>query len=163
MHLEWQVILTQIVGFLIVLWLLRKYAWGRLLDFIDQRRQRIANEFAEIDKTKQEVDRIRDSYEKQLASIEDTRRAVIQEAARDANKLASEIREEARQASIQLRAKSERNIQVELDKANVLLRDRMIDAVVVTTEKMIRERLDTEKHKKLIGEFLDEVNVEGKK
>jgi F-type H+-transporting ATPase subunit b len=161
MHLEWQVILTQIVGFLIVLWLLRKYAWGRLLDFIDQRRQRIANQFAEIDKTRQEVDRIRDNYEKQLASIDDTRRAMIQEAARDADKLASEIREEARQASIQLRAKTERDLQVELDKANVLLRDRMIDAVVVTTEKMIRERLDTEKHKELIGEFLDEVNVEG--
>jgi F-type H+-transporting ATPase subunit b len=161
MHLEWQVILTQIVGFLIVLWLLRKYAWGRLLDFIDQRRQRIANQFAEIEKSRQEVDRVRENYEKQLAGIGDTRRAMIQEAARDADKLASEIREEARQASIRLRAKTERDLQVELDKANVLLRDRMIDAVVVTTEKMIRERLDTEKHKELIGEFLDEVNVEG--
>ena len=30
MELQWKALLTQVVGFLIVLWLLRKYAWGKV-------------------------------------------------------------------------------------------------------------------------------------
>jgi len=56
MELQWKALLTQVVGFLIVLWLLRKYAWGKLLAFTEKRREVIANEFATIEKSKLDAD-----------------------------------------------------------------------------------------------------------
>ena len=47
MELQWKALLTQAVGFLIVLWLLRKYAWGKLLAFTEKRREAIAAEFGQ--------------------------------------------------------------------------------------------------------------------
>lgn len=159
MNLDWSIIVTQIIGFLIVLWLLRKYAWGHLMDFIEKRRETIANEFATIERSKEEVEGLRAQFDKELADIEATRRVKIQDAAQEASKLASDIKEEARREAVALRVKTNQDIELELDKANVALRDRMVGAVVVATEKLINERLDSDKHKQLINEFLDKVDV----
>lgn len=158
MDLQWKALLTQVVGFLIVLWLLRKYAWEGLLGFIEKRRETIAAEFDSIEKTKEEAEGLRSRYDDELASIETTRRVKIQEAAHEANQLAGSIKDSARQEALAYRSKATHEIELELDKANVTLRDRMVDAVIVATEKLIREKLDDEKHRQLINDFLGEVD-----
>jgi len=163
MQLEWSVIITQAVGFIVVLLLLKKFAWGKLIDFIDSRSESIANEFANIDRGKEEVDQLKGNYEKELANIEETRRVKIQDAAKEAAALAGDIKDEARQDTLVMRQKAEQDIQLELNKANVQLRDQMVNAVVVTTEKLIKERLDDDKHKQLISDFLGEVSLGGDK
>jgi len=163
MQLEWPVILTQAVGFIVVLLLLKKYAWGKLLQFIDKRREMIEGEFAEIDRGKEEVEQLKNNYEKELSNIEETRRAAIQEAGKEAGELANNIKDEARQETVAMRQKAEQDIQLEVNKANVQLRDEMVNAVITTTEKLIKERLDDDKHRRLISDFLSEVNLGGGK
>jgi len=157
MELQWKALLTQVVGFIIVLWLLRKYAWDKLLAFIEKRRETIAAEFANIEKTKADAESLRRKYDEELAGIEATRRARIQEAAHEANDIASKIRDEARQEAVGMRVKATHDIGVEMDKANAVFRDRMVDAVLTATEKLIRQRLDDTQHRRLINEYLDEV------
>ena len=159
MNLEWGQIVTQGIGFLIVVWLLRKYAWSKLLGLMEERRQKIETSFIEIDDAKAEVEAQRVKYEKELANIEDLRREKIQKAAQEANQLASEIRDEARRDTVTLRDKAKEDIERDVDKANAVLRDHMVDAVITTTEKIIRERLDRDKHSKLIEDLLNEVKV----
>lgn len=159
MDLQIKLIATQIVAFLIVLWILRKYAWGKLLGLIEARRVRIASEFESIEKGKAGVDGLRVQYEKELADIDTTARARIQEAVSEANDLAAGIKEDARKGAVALRVKTNQDIEMELDKANVELRDRMVGAVITVAEKLIKERLDSDKHKQLISDFLEEVDV----
>jgi len=157
MELQWKALLTQVVGFLIVLWLLRKYAWGTLLAFTEKRRETIANEFATIEKSKLDADALRRRYEDELAGIETTRRARIQESAHEAAEIASQIREEARREVVDLRVKANQDIAMEMNKANAAFRDQMVNAVITATDKLIKLRLDDAQHRKLINEFLDEV------
>ncbi len=157
MELQWKALLTQVVGFLIVLWLLRKYAWGQLLAFTEKRRQHIANEFATIEKSKVDADALRRRYEDELAGIENTRRTRIQEAANEAGVIATQIREDARRESVDLRVKANQDIAMEMTKANAAFRDHMVNSVIAATDKLIRLRLDDAQHRKLINEFLDEV------
>jgi F-type H+-transporting ATPase subunit b len=159
MNLQWDILLTQAVGFLIVMWLLRKYAWGKLMAFIEKRRETIAASFDEIENEKNNVAGLREKLDQELADIESTRRVQIQDAAREANKLAADIKEETRKETVALRVKTKQDIALELDKANVALRDQIVNSVILSTEKIIKERLDTEKHKQLINEFLDSANL----
>jgi F0F1-type ATP synthase membrane subunit b/b' len=55
--------------------------------------------------------------------------------------------------------KTKQDIALELDKANVALRDQIVNSVILAAEKIIKERLDAEKHKQLINEFLDSANL----
>jgi len=157
MELQWRALLTQVVGFLVVLWLLRKYAWGKLLRFTEQRREKIAAEFEGIERAKLDVDALRRKYDEELAGIEATRRARVQEAVHEANNIAGQIRDEARREALGMRAKATQDIGLEMDKANATFRDNMVNAVITATERLVRMRLDDAQHRRLINEFLDEV------
>ena len=157
MELQWKALLTQVVGFLIVLWLVRKYAWGQLLSFTEKRREHIANEFATIEKKKVDAETLKKRYEDELAGIEAARRARIQEAAHEASEIASQVREDARRETVDLRVKANQDIKMEMEKANAAFRDQMVDSVIAATDKLIKLRLDDTQHRRLINEFLDEV------
>jgi F-type H+-transporting ATPase subunit b len=159
MHIDWGQIVTHVIGFIIAVLLLKRYAWSGLLGFIEKRRQTIATSFEEIDKGRTEVAEEKARLDKELEGIEATRREKIQEAARDAESLAGQIKDDARQEAIAEREKAKHDIDIELDKANEVLKDRIIESVLTATEKLIGERLDREKHNKLINDFLDNVKV----
>ncbi len=156
MNLELGQILTQAIGFVIAVLLLKRYAWDKLLGLMEERRQKIASSFEEIENSKTEVETQRSKYEKELENIESLRRSMIQDAAKEANKLSSEIREEARREAVNMREKAQEDIEREIDKANAVLRNQIVDAVITATEKVVREKLDRERHNKLIEDFLNE-------
>jgi F-type H+-transporting ATPase subunit b len=160
MQLDWRQIVTHVVGFLIAVWLVRKYAWDKLLRFIEHRRETIAASFAEVERREEAAAAEKSRYEREIEGIEVTRRARIQEAVREAEKVAGDIREEARQDTVAMRQKAKQDISLEIDKANVVLKNRMIEAVFLATEKILRETLDREKHRRLIDDFLDRVKVD---
>ena len=160
MNIDWAQIVTHVIGFLITLWLLKKYAWSAILGFVESRREKIANSFADIEQGQAEVEAKKKQYDQELETIEALRRERIQEAAREAEALASEIKEEARKETVEMRQKAERDIAIELDKANEVLKDRIIDAVFVTTEKMIKGQLDKNKHTQLINDYLADMKLD---
>lgn len=160
MNIDLAQIITHAFGFLIAMWLVKKYAWERLLRFVEHRRQTIAASFSEIEAGRSEVVEGKKRVEAEVEKIEATRRTRIQDAAREAEKLAVDIREEARQETVAMRQKAKQDISLEIDKANLTLRNRMVDAVVVATERILKEKLDREKHARLIDEFLDEVQAD---
>ena len=160
MHIDWGQIVTHIIGFLIAVWLVRRYAWDKMLRFIEHRRETIAASFSEIERGHEEVAARKQHYEKELENIEVARRARIQEGAREGEKLAAEIREEARQVAVDMRQKAKQDISLEIDKANVILKDRVIEAVLITTEKILGEKLDRDRHTRLIDDFLNRMKVE---
>ena len=159
MNIDLGQIFTHIVGFLLAVWILKRYAWNNILGFVEKRREAIAASFAKIEKDQAAVDAQKERYDQELLKIEETRREKIQQAAREADALAGEIKEEARREALAAREKSKQDIALELDKANEILKDRIVDAVIHTTEKMILERLDKKKHHQLIDRFLASVKV----
>lgn len=160
MEIVWGQIVTHVIGFLIAVWLVKRYAWEKILGFIEHRRETIAASFSEIEQEKEAVAAQKEHFDKELENIEATRRAKIQEAAREAEKLAGGIREDARQEVVGMRDKAKQDIALELDKANIMLRNRMIDAVISTSEKVLKKKLDRETHRSLIEDFLKEVQAE---
>ncbi len=67
--LEWQKMLTHAVGFIIFFWVMKKFAWGPLLNLLDERRQKIADSFKEIDDKGAATDKLKGEYEDKLKNI----------------------------------------------------------------------------------------------
>jgi len=151
------VIVTNILGFLIVLWILRKFAWGPLLAFIDERRHRISEEFSAIDKQRSDVAQLRAEFSGKLKEIDSLKRASIQEGAAEAQKLADAIKTEARHEAQDIRDRAREDAHRELEKARVELRDHVVDLTVRAAEKIIEERLDAPKHRELIARSIDQM------
>jgi len=154
MQVDWRQIATHIVGFLIALLILKRYAWGPVLKLLEERREKIRGEFDRIETEKKSAAALRSDYEGQLRGIDALSRAKVQESVHEGQRVAGEIQEQAR---VEARAQVERaraEIELERDKASVALRDDMADMVVRATERLVREKLDDAKHRQLVQEFI---------
>lgn len=164
MGLEIGQIVTHIIGFLIAVFLLKKFAWKPLLSILEERRSKIKSEFDNIDKEKKKVDDLLSDYETKLKEIDSLARVKIQEAAREGQKLANEIKENARRDSKEILTRAREEIQRDVDKAKVQLKNDLVNMTIRAAEKLIKEKLDEESDRKLIAEFIDSVPIsEGKK
>ena len=150
-------IVAQAISFLLLLTLLRIFAWKKLLKLLDDRRERIASEFKKIEDTQAAVDRMKSGYDKKLANIEAESRAKIQEAIAEGKKVSQEIRESARQEARAILDKAQENIANEVAKAKQELKEKVVELTLSTTEKLLKEKITGEKDKKLASDFLDEL------
>jgi len=147
-------LVTHAVGFLITFLLLKKYAWAPLLKLMEDRRNKIADEFKAIEDEKVKVDSLTAEYEGKLKDIDTERRQKLVEAVDEGKKIAEELKAQGNEAKpITEKAKSE--IERDVAKARVALKDDMVAMTMTATEKIIMERLDDAKHRELIGSFID--------
>ena len=151
-------LIAQAISFLVLLVLLRAFAWKKILGLLDERKERIASEFKRIDDTKAEVARLKADLEANLASIEETRRRRIQEAIAEARILTDEIRKKAHQDSQDIINTARENIKHELANAKEELKNRVIELTMAATENLIREKLSDEADRALVREFLEKVD-----
>ncbi len=157
MNLVWQQVLTQIVGFLIVLWVLKRFAWKPILSLLEERRQKIKAEFDAAAQRKEEANQLLASYEAKLAEIDAAARAKITEAVSEAQKIAADIKEEARKEGRELVVRSQAEIAREISKAKVQLKEDMVSISLTATEKIISQKLDEPGHRRLIDEYISRV------
>ena len=150
-------IVAQIISFLLLLTLLRIFAWKKLLKLLDDRRARIASEFKRIEDAQAAVERMKSDYDKKLADIEAESRAKIQEAIAEGKKDSQEIRENARQEARTILDKAQENIENEVAKAKHELKQKIIELTLGTTEKLLKEKLTDDRDRKLASDFLDEL------
>lgn len=157
MDIQVQQILTQIVGFLLLLWLLKKYAWIPLLGVLDERRTRIVTELEEIRKGKESLAQMKTEYDTKLSEIENQARLRIQEAVVEGQRMAKEIAEGAREEAHQILEKAKEDIQREMAKAKVQLRDEIATIAVSAAGKIVRQEMNKQKDKELVLQYIDEV------
>jgi F-type H+-transporting ATPase subunit b len=160
MDLRLDILITQMIGFLIVFWILKRYAWGPVLGMLEERRARIANEVSASEKLRREAEELKADYEKQLKGIEAQARQRIQEAVSEGQKVAEEIRATAHREADAITRKAKASVEMEYKKARVELRSEIVDAALGAAEQLLRETLDTEKHRKIVDRFLSELQAE---
>lgn len=157
MNFEIQQILTHALGFLIFVWILKRFAWGPLLALMEERRNKIAGEFEEIDRRKAEVAKVTAEYEAKMKEIEGERRAKIVEAVKEGKQVAAEIKSRAQDEARVFQEKAKADLQRDVAQAKVQLRDEMIAMTMTAAEKVVREKMDDRKHRDLIGRYIDEL------
>jgi F-type H+-transporting ATPase subunit b len=150
---------TQILGFLLLLWGLSKWAWGPLTAQLEARRQKIAAEFAEAERRQGAADALKSKLEQDLRGIDVQARAKLQEAVAEGQKVAGEIRTQAQQEAQARMARAEEEMMREREKAKELLKEQVISLSIATAEKILKAKLDDPAQRKLAGQFIDEVGA----
>ena len=158
LEIDWGIIITQIIGFLIALWILKAFAWKPLLKMLDDRRLKITGDIDEAEKIRAGADELLEDYKGKLRDIDTEARAKIQEAISEGNRIASEIRDQARDESRQILTKSREELARDVAKARVQLRDDMVDMALRAAEKVISAKLDEGEQKRLLDDFFKEVD-----
>src|SRR5688572_11653534 len=89
-------IVWTLIAFLIVFFILRKFAWKPILTSLKERETGIANSLASAEQMKIEMAQIRNENETMLAAARDERAKIIKEAKVASDKMISDAKEKAR-------------------------------------------------------------------
>ena len=149
---------TNILAFVLLLLILKKFVWGALLKLIDERRAKIDSDFASNERTRQELTKLKADYQEHLVKIEDEARAKVQQAVAEGRRVAVEIEEEARSSAREALEKSKEAIALEMAKARVELKEQVVDLAIQITHKIMQQNLDEETDRRMIEAFIKEVN-----
>ena len=161
LQLDLQQIISQALSFLLLLWVLRRFAWRPLLEILDQRRSRIEQDLREASERKAQMARLQEEYAQRLAKIEEEARSKIQQAILEGKRIATEIQEEAREQGATLLTKSKEAVGLELAKARVLLRDQIAAMTMDAVERVLGQKIDAKTDHQLISAVLDDLEREG--
>jgi F-type H+-transporting ATPase subunit b len=148
-------IVAQAVGFLILLFLLRVFAWKKVLGMLDKRKNFIASELRSIEESRADIEKIKSDYDTRLASIDQTANQKIHDASVKSKIIMEEARKEAHIQAQEIIDSAKSSIKLELAKAKDELKNEIIDITIKATENLIQEKLTEEGDKKIVKDFIE--------
>jgi F-type H+-transporting ATPase subunit b len=150
-------LLAHALSFIVFLFLVRAAFAAIIYPPMRERRERIKAEFERIEQGKAAVEGMRVEYEGHLKRIEAESRERIQQGVAEGQRVAAEIREIARKEAQENLTRAREEIALEHDKAQVQLKNEVVELAMEIAGKVIRDELSTTRHQKLVDEFLAEV------
>jgi F-type H+-transporting ATPase subunit b len=150
MHIDWFVFLAQIVNFLILFTLLKKFLYGRIIGAMDAREARISETFSEAEKTRQEAYQDAAVCEKRLKELEHTADELLNKARMDADAYRKELMEKARQEVDLMQARWIEALHSERENILQELRRLTGTQVYAITRKVLKDLADLDLEQRIV-------------
>jgi F-type H+-transporting ATPase subunit b len=153
MLIDWFTVFAQVVNFLILVWLLKRFLYRPILDAIDAREKRIAKELADADATKSEAQQERDEFQHKNAEFEQQRNALMNKAEEEAKTERLHLLDEARQTADALSAKRQESLRIDAHNLNQAISRRTRQEVFAITRKALTDLATTSLEERLADVF----------
>lgn len=150
----------QIFILVVLVFLLKKFAWKPILDALHTREQGIQDALESAENARKEMQNLQADNEKLLKEARIERDNMIKEAREIKERMISEAKEEAQKEGEEMIVKAKATIQNEKNAALADLKNKVATLSVEIAEKVVREELSTKaKQEKLVEDMLDDVTL----
>jgi F-type H+-transporting ATPase subunit b len=148
------------ITFVIVFFVLRKLAFGRIQGLIDKRRDRIREALDEADRARAEARELVAEHHKLIAQAKSQSEEILSEARRVGEAQRKRALEEA-QADLERRLEeNRRSIEAENQRLVEQIRREVVELTLVAAEKVTRKTLDEKDQRRLIDEAVGEIDFD---
>lgn len=150
----------QTVIFLVLLFLLRKYAWKPILNAVNEREKSIADALNSADEAKKEMEALTASNEQLLNEARAQRDEMLNEARGIKDKMISDAKATANQEADKILAAAKEDIQNEKLAAITELKNQVAVLSIEIAEKILKDELSSEeKQKTIIDNMVKDINL----
>jgi len=143
-----------LLTFVVMLLILRKFAWGPLLGALNDRESSIRESIDKARSDRDEAEAMLKQQEDLLAQARRERSAALEEGRRDAETLKAEILQEAQTHREQMMKQTEVQVQAGLQQARGEFRAQAANLAIQAAEKLIRSSMDEATQRRLVEEYL---------
>ena len=147
-----------IICFLVVLFVLKRYAFGPIQQMIDTRRERIEQAIREADNAREEARNLLEEHRKLIGQAKSESEEILAEARRVADAQRERVREETEEDRQRRLEETRRQIEQATAQALGQIRDEVGKLSLLAAEKITRKSLTDADQKRLIDEALAEID-----
>jgi F-type H+-transporting ATPase subunit b len=159
MLIDWFTVGAQALNFIILVWLMKRFLYKPILQAIDTREKRIADEIAAADAQKAEAQKERDEFQHKNADLDQQRAALLSEATNAAQAERQRLMEEARQSADSLRARLQQTLANDARSLNEALRRRTQQEVFAIARKALADLAGIDLESRLSEVFSNRVRA----
>ena len=153
-------IVWQTVVFVILVFLLAKFAWRPILGLIKERESSINDALDSAEKARLEMKNLQASNEKLIKKAREERDEMLKEARTIKEKMISEASTEAEEKASKILANAQETIIAEKQAALAEIKAQVASLSIEIAEKVVKKELDSkEDQMKLVNSMLDDVKL----
>ena len=148
------------VSFLILLFILGKFAWKPILNSVNERESSILNALEEAEKARKEMQNLKSDNERILKEARSERDEMMKDARQIKESMLAEAKDEAKAEANKIIGLAQATIESEKQAAITEIKTQVAELSVGIAEKVIRKELANDKEQtKLIEQLLKEVTI----
>jgi F-type H+-transporting ATPase subunit b len=148
----------QSVVFILLILLLRRYAWKPILNAVNEREQSIEGALKAAEKAREEMKALQADNEAILKEAREERERILKEARDMKNKIVAEAKEAATAEADKTVAAAKATIEAEKSAAVAELKKQAATLSIEVAEKVLGQELSSEnKQAEMIGKIIDDV------
>lgn len=155
MQIDWFTLIAQIVNFLILVWLLKRFLYGPIVKAMEKREATIASRLQEADHKQEQADQEAASYRAKQDKLEQQRKELMQKAEADAEAHRRELMQNARQEVEAVQTEWHDAVRRERTAFLQSLRERIGAQVVATTRRALDDLADAELGAQVVRVFTE--------
>jgi F-type H+-transporting ATPase subunit b len=148
------------IAFIAVLVILKKMAWGPILQTLEEREQGIANALKQAELAKEEMASLKSGNEQLLKEAREERDRILRDAKEIGDKMRAEAKERAAQDGAALLANAQREIETQKKAAIQELKNQVASLSIQIAEQLVKDKLsDAEKQNALNSKLIEELKA----
>jgi F-type H+-transporting ATPase subunit b len=140
--------------FLLLLVLLRRFAWKPILGALETRERQIREDIEQARRGREESEKILEENRAVLVQARRERAEAVEVGRKDAERLKADILEEARRQRESLLAQTQQQIQAEMRVARAELRKEAVDLAIAAAARILAKNLDDASQRKIVEDYL---------
>jgi F-type H+-transporting ATPase subunit b len=147
-----------IVCFAITFWVLKRFAFGRIQEAIDERRERIRQSLDEADKARNEARQLLEEHRALIGQARGQAEDILAEARRVADSQRQRVKDETEADRQRRLEETRRQIEAETHRALEQIRSEVAELTLVATAKVTGKVLDDDDHRRLIEDAVRDLD-----
>ncbi|HEY0047019.1 MAG TPA: F0F1 ATP synthase subunit B [Flavobacterium sp.] len=156
-QIEWGLFFWQMLIFIGLILLLKKYAWKPILDAVNSREEGIRTALLSAESARNEMRNLQSQNEQLLASARAERDAMIKEAREMRERMISDSKADAQAEGARMIEQAKLAIQAEKNSAMAELKSHVSILSLEIAEKILRDELqDKEAQSRLVSRMIDD-------
>jgi F-type H+-transporting ATPase subunit b len=157
---EFGLLIWTLLAFIVVLFVLGKFAWPAIVKGLKQREQGIADSLATAEKVRAEMAQLKNENEELLAKAREERGQLLKEARETKDKIINEAKEQAKVEANKIIVDAQAAINTQKMAAITEIKNQMGKLVVEVSEKVLRKELSNKEAQEAhIKELVDDVKM----
>ena len=157
---EFGLLIWTLLAFLIVFFILKKYAWPAIIKGLKDRQQSIADSLATAEKIKIEMAQMKSENEALLARAREERALLLKEARETKDKIINEAKEQAKTEANKIVLEAQAAINTQKMAALTEVKNQVGKLVIEVSEKVLRRELENKEAQEAhIKGLVDEVKL----
>lgn len=158
MQVDWITVSAQIINFLILVYLLKRFLYQPVMTAMNRREQRIADRLNEARKREQEAEREADQYRDEKQELEQRRDELLNQAREEAKSQRQELLDDAREEVAEVRRQWQQEVEREKQEFLKGLKQQTAKTIARIVRQVLADLADAGLERQVINKFLDQLD-----